>query len=91
MYATCPNCYRKVNVEKNTIPESEAIKLAEKREPSKIDLIDILTLGDYECIKRVLKKYGVEIKEGKSGFDTGPIDDSIAEKVWEEVKKECVK
>ena len=54
-------------------------------------LIEVLILGDYDCVKRVLRDASVEIREGSAGFDSGSIDEELAEKLWKRIQAECVK
>ena len=90
MYATCPNCYRKVNVEKNKVSEEDAKRLrtSESRRPR--DLVEVLVLADHGCVKRVLSELGIAVKEGAGGLDTSAIDEEVAEKAWERIRKECI-
>ncbi len=90
MYATCPNCYRKVNVEKNKVSEEEAERLRASVPRGSRDLVEVLVLADYGCVKRVLSELGVSVREGAGGLDTGSLSEEVAEKAWERIRKECM-
>lgn len=77
---TCPNCGYTFRI--------DSVK---KFEPRKKDLVEVLVLADYDCLKQVLKESGIEIVESDSGFDTSAIDEELAERIWERITKECVR
>lgn len=77
---TCPNCGYTFRIDS-----------AKTFEPRKRDLVEVLVLADYDCLKQVLRENGIGITESSSGFDTSAIDEELAEKIWNEIKNRCVR
>jgi len=93
LYATCPRCYRKVNIEKHRVEEDHGDRVTAHATDLSGAWMTVVKASDYEkmapAVKRCTELVGGEWKEGEGGMDVYVPDEKAGE--WIEcLKKEGI-